>query len=108
MTEQAKMELLKMILGSCEGASVKHPYKVGEKLFVQTVTSYWTGRVSEVCGDFITLEDAAWIADTGRFSQAVNDGKLGEVEPVDVPVRLNTGSFVNSAMWKHVLPREQK
>lgn len=32
------------------------------------------------CKD-IKLENAAWIADSGRFMQAIKDGELKEVEP---------------------------
>jgi len=59
-------------------------------------------------GGFLILTDAAWIADSGRFMQAIETGELGEVEPVTVPVRVNIASIIDVYHWKHPLPREQK
>lgn len=50
-------------------------------MFVRTVTHYYTGRVVGVSDKAILLEDAAWIADTGRFADALRTGILSEVEP---------------------------
>src|SRR3990167_10922572 len=55
---------------------------VGQKLFIRTVTYHMTGKVTKRMGAFIQLEDAAWIADSGRFSDAIKKGDLNEVEPV--------------------------
>src|SRR3990167_9653739 len=55
---------------------------VGMKLFIRTVTYHMTGKVVKRMGAFIQLEDAAWIADSGRFSTALKEGELNEVEPV--------------------------
>lgn len=81
---------------------------VGEKIFIRTVTYHLTGRITAIHGNFLTLEDAAWIADDGRFTQAIDDGKLSEVEPVKCKVRVNTDSIVDAYEWNHDLPREQK
>ena len=56
----------------------------------------------------IVLDDAAWIADTGRFYNALKDGTLSEVEPFIGPVSINRGSIVDVTEWKHALPRTQK
>ncbi len=80
---------------------------MGEKYYFRTVTYHLTGRVIRKVGDFLELEDAAWIASSGRFMQAIKDGELDEVEPVG-------GAFVNLTAttdffpWKHDLPGEQK
>jgi hypothetical protein len=46
-----------------------HPYTVGEAYVFRTVTMYITGRVEAVYPQEITLTDAAWIPDTGRWSE---------------------------------------
>lgn len=84
------------------------PFEVGEKYFIRTVTYFATGKVKKITGDFLELEDAAWIADTGRFRQAIMDGVLNEVEPVEVPMFINMASITDAFVWKHKLPREQK
>ena len=84
------------------------PFVVGGKYFIRTVTYFATGRVAEVKGNFLVLEDAAWIADTGRFREAIMSGVLSEVEPVEVPMYLNINTITDAFEWSHELPRDQK
>lgn len=79
---------------------------VGQKLFIRTVTYHLTGKVVKRMGAFIQLEDAAWIADSGRFSQAIKEGTLNEVEPVGT-AWVNLSSVVDFFPWKHKLPTKQ-
>jgi hypothetical protein len=54
------------------------------------------------------LEDAAWIADTGRFADALKSGKFNEVEPFpDGQVIVGRGAIID-AIQISVTPREQK
>jgi hypothetical protein len=57
---------------------------VGGIVFIRTVTHYFTGRAINITGDFIHLEDAAWIPDTGRFYEFVKGTPTDslEVEPI--------------------------
>jgi hypothetical protein len=57
-----------------------HPYKIGAKYFIRTVTMNHTGRLIEVGDKELVIEDAAWIADSGRFTQALESGVFSEVE----------------------------
>ena len=80
---------------------------IGKAYFFRTVTYHLTGRIKKFLGNMIILEDAAWIADSGRFMQAIKEGKLNEVEPVgDCLVNLST--VVDIFPWKHTLPKDQK
>ena len=80
---------------------------VDKKLFIRTVTYHLVGKVEKVEDGFITLSGASWIADSGRFSQAISDGTLNVVEPVgDAYVSL--GSIVDMFPWTHELPTKQK
>lgn len=88
--------------------NINHPFVIGEQYFIRTVTYHYTGRLVAVNGKFMIFADAAWIADSGRFRQAIMDGVLSEVEPVDVPMFLNMESIVDAFPWKNKLPREQK
>lgn len=108
---KTELEELKEELGSTEtGESLtsKVPFKVGKKYFIRTVTYFVTGKVKKIAGGFLVLEDAAWIADTGRFNEAINKGALSEVEPVNVLVFLNLNSITDGYEWIHKLPREVK
>jgi hypothetical protein len=80
---------------------------VGQKLFIRTVTYHMTGEVTKRMGAFIQLKDAAWIADSGRFSDALKTGTLNEVEPVGT-MWVNLSSIVDFFPWKHKLPKDQK
>lgn len=59
----------------------KHPFKIGANYFIRTVTHHHTGRLVEVTPTELVLEDAAWIADSGRFSNALKNCSFDEVEP---------------------------
>lgn len=83
------------------------PYQVGQAYLIRTVTLYYTGRVKRVTPKEIILEDAAWIADTGRFSDALNTGILNEIEPMG-EVIIGRGAVVDAAKWNHCLPKEKK
>ena len=80
---------------------------IGGKFFFRTVTYHLVGRVKKRIGKFLLLEQASWVADSGRFMNAIKDGSLDEVEPVGVAY-VNTDSFVDFFPWKHSLPTEQK
>jgi len=105
--KQAK-ELAKMF-GSDGGQNVLvAPVKIGESYLFRTVTHIEVGRVKAVDGVFITLEQASWIADTGRYHDCLANGTFSEVEPYpDVSV-INSSSLINYAPWDHSLPTEQK
>ena len=80
-------------------------FNVGEKWFLRTVTYHLVGEITEQDGSLIRLKDAAWVADSGRFSSALKNGKLNEVEFVgDAVVNLDT--VTDAFPWKHDLPLE--
>ena len=59
---------------------------IGKKLFIRTVTYHLTGKVEKVMGNFLQLSTAAWVADSGRFMQAIENGELKEaINPNDKP-----------------------
>lgn len=84
------------------------PVEVGKAYLFRTVTHIELGRVVEIIGDFVKLEDASWVADTGRYHNALKDGTLNEVEPYPDYTIVHLGAMVNIAPWNHKLPREQK
>jgi hypothetical protein len=60
---------------------MSNPYKIGANYLIRTVTMIDTGRLVEVTDHELVLEDAAWIADTGRFSDALRRCDFNEIEP---------------------------
>jgi hypothetical protein len=79
----------------------------GKNWFIRTVTYHWVGKVKKVSGKFFILENASWIADSGRFMQAIKDGELNEVEPVGIAI-VNIETIVDICPWTHKLPTKQK
>lgn len=90
--------------------SIAIPKLKGSNVFIRTVTHYFTGRVERVTKSWIILSQAAWIADTGRFSEALKTGELNEVEPYpdDGIVRVSRDGVIDVTPWTHSLPREMK
>ena len=84
------------------------PFKVGAAYFIRTVTYFATGRVKAIVGHFLVLEEAAWVADTGRFSDYMAKGIASEVEPVTTDMFVNMNSITDAFPWNHKLLREQK
>lgn len=93
----------------CSTSSETNEGLKGKKVLIRTVTFYYTGRVLAETERWIVLEDAAWIANTGKFSTALANGTLSEVEPYpDGAVWVATGAIVDVSEWKHDLPRKMK
>lgn len=80
---------------------------VGGKWFIRTVTFHLVGKVVRRSGLFLVLQDASWVADSGRFMQAIKNGTLTEVEPVGDAI-VGLASIVDAFPWKHALPKDQK
>ena len=85
-----------------------HSLQVGKSYLIRTVTMHYTGRLVSVTDTDIVLEEAAWIADTGRYSEALQSGSLSEVEPYPNRVVVSRAVIVDAAEWVHALPREVK
>ena len=89
-------------------ASNNHSFEIGRQYLIRTVTLYYTGILTRITETDLVLENAAWIADTGRFSTALKTGSLSEVEPFVDPVIVPRGGIIDATNWPHALPREQK
>ena len=68
--------------------------------FIRTVTMHLIGRLVFVGRHELTLDQCAWVADSGRFSECLKTGKLNEVEPFpDGPVNVGRGAIVDACLW---------
>jgi hypothetical protein len=95
-----------------ESAAVKvgGPYSIGENYFIRTVTYHYSGKLVAVYDNEIVLADCAWIADDGRFADALKSGEFNEIEPYpeDEEVIIGRGSIVDAHIFNHPLPTKQK
>jgi hypothetical protein len=84
------------------------PWKIGGKYLIRTVTMTNTGRLVQVFDQELVLEDAAWIADTGRFTDNLKSCAFEEVELFpDGKVIIGRGAVID-AVQIETLPRKQK
>jgi hypothetical protein len=86
----------------------QNPYKIGQAYLIRTVTHYYTGRMVAVCAQELILEDAAWIADQGRYAASFEKGELCEVEPIKGPCIIGRGAVIDAVEWPNALPRTTK
>ena len=64
-----------------EQTETSHPWEVGKVYFIRTVTYHLTGRIKWVGKTELLVTEAAWIADSGRFADALQKEEFSEVEP---------------------------
>lgn len=84
------------------------PWKIGRNYLIRTVTMIDTGKLVQVTDQELVLENAAWIADTGRFADTLKTGTFNEVEPFpEGKVIVGRGAIID-AVEITLLPREQK
>jgi hypothetical protein len=77
-------------------------WKIGQLYFLRTVTMYIVGELVDINGHEIILKDAAWIADTGRFSNMLETGECQEVEPAPEGLSVvGRGALVDGYIWRH-------
>jgi hypothetical protein len=94
---------------TCENDHILLKLYGQKNVFIRTVTHHYTGKLLAVIDGFLVLSFAAWIADDGRFSDAIKTGILGEVEPYfDDKICVAIGAIIDGCEWKHELPRVQK
>lgn len=86
------------------------PWNIGKNYFIRSVTYHYTGKLVAVHDKELVLIDAAWIADDGRFMQAVASGTFGEVEPYPdgLEVVIGRGGVIDACEIAFSLPRGQK
>lgn len=90
-------------------APKRHPFCIGKDYLIRTVTMTLTGKLIDVFETELVLENAAWIADTGRFSKSLVSCEFEEVEifPVDKTVVVGRGALIDAVIIDK-LPTETK
>jgi hypothetical protein len=105
-------ELQSLVGNKNECSNSHHPFKIGQNYLVRTVTMIVTGKLVAVFDTELVFETASWIADTGRFNEALKKGLLAdsssEIEPSDHPVIVGRGSIIDMYEYHHELPTKTK
>ena len=83
---------------------------IGKNVFIRTVTMIQVGKLDAVYANELVLSNAAWIADTGYFADALrNPEKLDEIEPwPDGKVIIGRKAIIDVCLWTHALLRSVK
>ena len=83
-------------------------WDIGKNYLIRTVTMIQTGKLVAISSQELKLENAAWIADTGRFNEALKDVNVfKEIEPFLNPILVGRGSVIDATEIKK-LPLEVK
>lgn len=110
------MDIEKLTIGEARIIAAMFPpntidvggWELGKNYLIRTVTMIDTGRLVAVGEHELVLEDAAWIADTGRFAQALEKVEFNEVEPFPSGrIIIGRGSIIDAVQITK-LPRTQK
>jgi len=100
-------ELIKEQLGDDFNAVEINTYEdlIGKKVFLRTVTYHLLGEVTKIIGDLIFLKNTTWVADSGKFSDAIKNGfsTAAELEYIG-DWFVNSKSLTDGGFWKHKLP----
>ena len=71
--------------------------------FVMTATLYFIGTLVAVTEEELVLEDAAWVADTGRFNEFMGGKAPNELEPCHNPIVISRGAIVCAMPRKNLI-----
>lgn len=113
MNEEMIKCLLSCILeksSKTEKQQDEHPWVKGQAYLIRTVTMTLTGRLRFVGEKELELEDACWIADSGRFSKAILGewDSNSEHEPFKENLIVGRGSIIDATKLSCTLPKTVK
>ena len=84
-------------------------WKIGEDYVIRTVTMIQVGKLVYLDENELGLENASWVADTGRWMQFLANGSVNEVEPFPLGIVIvGRHSIIDACIWKHKLFTAQK
>ena len=105
-----EMKEIANLFGNQTKSDSKNPFEIGKKYFIRTVTMHLVGKLEAVFDTELVISGASWIADSGRFFDALKDGEkaINEVEPFLKDVIIGRGSLIDMTEWSHELLNKQK
>lgn len=105
-TLKTAIELAKLL--ECDGvqSGEDQMWELGKNYLIRTVTMIQIGKLHSITDKELKLQNACWVADTGRFSEALKTGKLNEVEMFINPVIVNRSAIIDATEWTHALPNQ--
>jgi len=83
-------------------------WHIGKNYVIRTVTMIQVGKLVSVTDNELVLENACWIADTGRWADFLKKGTYSESEPFQDDCIVGRHSIIDATLWRHQLVTEQK
>lgn len=83
-------------------------WEIGKNYLIRTVTMIQLGTLKRVTDKELVLSNACWVADTGRFSIALEKGTLNEVEMFQRDVIVGRGGIIDATEWLAEIPKTTK
>lgn len=83
-------------------------WEIGKNYLIRTVTMIQLGELKKVTDKELVLCKASWVADTGRFNEALEKGTLKEVEMFQRDVIIGRGGIIDATEWLIDLPKTSK
>ena len=100
------------LFGDKNESKKTYPFQIGKNYFIRTVTFFYVGKLKAVYDDVLVLSEASWVADTGRFHNALKSGlesqSSSEIEPFVNDVLISRGALVDATVYDFDLPKTQK
>ena len=83
---------------------------IGQNYLIRTVTMTVCGKLEKITPIEMVLSNASWIADSGRFHDALKNGfsESAEIEPFINNAIVNRSSLVDATKYDHKLPGAQQ
>lgn len=85
----------------------KHSFKIGTCYLIRTVTYHFIGKLVAITDTDMVLDDVCWLADSGKFSKALEIGSVDEAEAVPDGHVICRGGIIDAAIWLHKVPGTQ-
>ena len=80
--------------------------KTQRNVLIRTITHYYVGTAVAENDRWITLDNASWIADTGRFSAVFEKGfdNNAEIERLPDGTQINVQNIIDVIPFSQTLP----
>lgn len=84
---------------------LKNNLEIGKNYFIRMLNYHYVGELKEFESNCILLTKASWVADDGRYSECLSEGKICESEIMPNDVILFTNNMVDITRWDNKLPK---
>jgi len=85
------------------------PIIVGKTYIFRTITMYDIGTVTSIVGNFVMIDNAVWIPNTGAWGEClINPKEIESVEAFPKEVGINVNSIVDFTEWTLAIPKPKK